>query len=437
MVEVSRVSRVLFVIALVGCAGDRTPIVGEGDPCRTAGVPYPDATQIGDVRHVHDPEIVEEGGAYYVLSTNDGIPIRRSTDLVGWTFVGRVFPNQLPPWAAGEVPGVEAPWAPGVGFFAGRHHLYYSLSTFGSPRSVIGLATNVTLDPASSDYAWVDRGSVVESFAGDDYNAIDAAVVEDVEGGLWLVWGSWGGGIKMRGLDRDTGLFSDDPTLHTLARRPIERALEGPYIVHRAGWYYLFVSFDLCCRGVESTYTVRVGRSELVTGPYRDRDGVPMTEGGGSVVLAGYGNVRGPGHASVLGEDGEQLLVHHFYDAGDGGVPRLQVRPLVWDEDGWPLAAAPYDGAPLGPPPPAVDPAGRWGYAAGDQGARAVDLGPDGRAVACDREGQWAYAAPRLTVQWPADGGPARVDRSILSADGRSLVGRTSDDRIVRGFRLP
>lgn len=430
----------VLVSGVVGCGEGDGPTVVEPDPCVSAAVSYPDdPTQVGSTAHVHDPEIARDGTAYFVYSTNDGIPIRRSTDLLNWSFVGRVFPNQLPAWAPGEVPGVEAPWAPGIGFFNDRYHLYYSLSTFGSPRSVIGLTTNRTLDPQSAEYEWQDRGKVVESFAGDDYNAIDAAVVEDADGGLWLTWGSWGGGIKMRALDRQTGFFSAaDSTLYSLARRPVAQALEAPFIIRRNGRYYLFVSFDLCCRGVESTYTVRVGRSAAVTGPYVDRDGFDLRQGGGSVVVRGYGRVRGPGHASVLSEGGEHLLVHHYYDAEDSGVPHLQIRPLLWDDEGWPLAGAPFDGTWPTSPSPDLGLAGSWGYWAEGSAPRQVELRPGGQALACDGAGTWSYNAPMLTVEWDSiDGRGARIDNSVVAGDGASLVGRTGAGGLVRGYLRP
>jgi len=387
---------------------------------------------------VHDPEAVREGSYVYVFSTNDGVGIRRSEDLLGWTFLGRVFPNQLPPWAADAVPGVESPWAPAVALFGGAYHLYYSLSTFGSQRSVIGLTTSPTLDPGSPDYGWTDRGKVVESSAGGSYNAIDPAVVEDAAGGLWLAWGSWWDGIKLHALDPGTGFLSTaDTTTYSLARRPVAHAIEGAYLVRRGQYYYLFVSFDLCCLGVESTYNVRVGRAAAVTGPYLDRDGVAMLDGGGSEVLAGYGRVHGPGHASVLVDGGAYLLVHHYYDAGDNGAPHLQIRPLVWDDDGWPLAGEPFDGVGPGAPPAGTDVAGRWGYWAGQDAARSIELVAGGEARACDRTGTWSFASPVLTIDWPAASGvAARTDRSTISAGAEWLVGRASNGRIVRGYRL-
>lgn len=424
-----------LILAVAAC-GDDSPTNGgeEPDPCVEARVAYPaEATQTGDLRFVHDPEIAREGDAYYVLSTNDGIPIRRSSDLLSWAMVGRVFPDQLPPWASQEIPGVEAPWAPGIHHFNDRWHLYYSLSTFGSQRSAIGLTTNVTLDPDAPDYQWEDRGKVLESRPGDPYNAIDPAVVEAGDGSLWLSWGSWWNGVYMRALDPATGYLSaTDDSLYHLARRPVEDAMEAPYIIRRDGHYYLFVSFDLCCQGVGSTYNVRVGRSTDVTGPYLDRNGIAMTEGGGSMVLRGYGRIRGPGHNSVLAEGDGFLLVHHFYDAESNGDPYLQIRPLVWDPQGWPLAGLAFDGAMPGSPPADPTLSGEWGYWVGADVARRVELHADGTAMACDDEGTWSYDAPTLTVEW----GAGRTDRSVLGSDGESFVGRTPTGEVVRGYRL-
>jgi len=258
----------------------------------------------------------------------------------------------VPAWAPAAVPGTQFPWAPDISFFDGRYHLYYSLSTFGAQRSAIGLATNATLDPASSHYAWVDRGKVVESVPGvSSHNAIDPAVALDERGRPWLAWGSFWGGLKMRRLDAATGKLSrEDTTTYSLAARtgvdvtrgPLDsQSVEAPFIVRHGDHYYLFASYDMCCRGERSTYNVRVGRSAAITGPYVDRDGVALTEGGGTRVLAGSGSVRGPGHNSVLADGGRHYLVHHFYDAGAKGRSTLQIRPLLWGEDGWPRAGEP------------------------------------------------------------------------------------------------
>ncbi|HEY8483657.1 MAG TPA: family 43 glycosylhydrolase, partial [Longimicrobiales bacterium] len=92
-------------------------------------------SQTGDIRRVHDPAIIRQGDTYYLFSTNDGIAIRRSTDLFHWERIGCVFEEMAPAWAAAEVPGVRSPWAPDIAYYNGKYYLYYSLSTFGSQRS--------------------------------------------------------------------------------------------------------------------------------------------------------------------------------------------------------------------------------------------------------------------------------------------------------------
>jgi arabinan endo-1,5-alpha-L-arabinosidase len=305
---------------------------------------------------VHDPSIIRAEGEYYIFATGNGISVLHSTDLVHWERAGRVF-NELPAWAAVAVPKARGSlWAPDISFFAGAYHLYYSVSSFGSQRSAIGLATNETLDPASPRYRWVDRGMVIQSRPDTStYNAIDPNVVLDENGQPWLDWGSFWGGIKMRRLDLRTGLLSsEDSTLYSLAARqgvdvtdgPNDaQSIEGPYIIRRGGFYYLFASYDMCCRGVRSSYNVRVGRSAKVTGPYVDRAGTAMTEGGGTRILEGAGRVRGPGHNSILTERERQYIVHHFYDANDNGRSKLHIRPHTWSADGWPSV-----GEPISPP---------------------------------------------------------------------------------------
>jgi arabinan endo-1,5-alpha-L-arabinosidase len=295
---------------------------------------------LGDIRQVHDPTIIKDGDTYYLFSTRAGIAIRCSKDLISWRLCGDVFAH-LPQWAVQDVSGVRGLWAPDVSYFNGKYHLYYSVSTFGSNRSSIGLVTNQTLDPTSDRYRWQDQGKIIASHPTDDWNAIDPNIVLDEDGQPWLSFGSFWGGIKLRKIDPATAkLSSTDTTLYSLASRPRSLgspgAIEAPAIIKKAGYYYLFVSFDFCCRGLNSTYNIRVGRSRRVIGPYVDRSGKPMMEGGGTLVMTGQGRWVGPGHCAVLQDKDGEALVYHAYDKEWRGVPTLRIATLLWDSEGWP-----------------------------------------------------------------------------------------------------
>src|ERR1022692_1898511 len=106
----------------------------------------PARAQVGGVQFVHDPRIIESGGFFYLFSTGDGIPIRRSKDLFSWEMIGSVF-NQVPAWVAKDYPGTRHLWAPDISYFANAYHVYYAISKFASNESRIGLVTNTTLNP--------------------------------------------------------------------------------------------------------------------------------------------------------------------------------------------------------------------------------------------------------------------------------------------------
>lgn len=114
-------------------------------------------------------------------------------------------------------------------------------------------------------------------------------------------------------------------------------AVEAPFIFKRDGWYYLFVSYDLCCRGEKSTYNVVVGRSKTVTGPYYDKDGVSLMNSGGTMVAKGNGQFAGVGHCSVYTFGDKDYIFMHGYDKDQDYRSKLLVREVNWSEDGWPV----------------------------------------------------------------------------------------------------
>jgi arabinan endo-1,5-alpha-L-arabinosidase len=293
---------------------------------------------LGDAT-THDPAIVRSGRDWYVFSTGDpavgggAVQMRSSPDGRHWDYRGTVTPA-IPAWVTAAVPGVANLWAPDVSLHDGIWYLYYAASTFGSNRSVIGLLTSPTLDPADPAYHWSDQGLVTESFATDDFNAIDPSLTTDAQGRAWLSFGSFWSGIKLTEVFLPSGKPATSHPVHTdLVDRAVPPdAVEAPYIVRHGDWYYLFASFDFCCQGVNSTYRVVVGRAATITGPYVDRNGTPLQHGGGSPFLDAQGAMRGPGGESVTGD----TFAFHYYDAANNGTPHLGLGQLAW-RNGWPV----------------------------------------------------------------------------------------------------
>jgi len=261
-----------------------------------------------------------------------------------WKFSGYVWQFGPPAWTWKEVPGFDGNiWAPDISYFNGKYHLYYSISTFGSNCSCIGLATNTALDPCEPEYQWIDSGGpVIRSASSDNYNAIDPALFIDSQGPeptYWLAFGSFWTGIKLTQIDPNTGCpLTSPPELYSIARRKNSpHAIEAPFIVFRNGYYYLFASFDFCCRGTDSTYNVRFSRAECVTGPYIDKEGISMMQGGGTQLTWPDERWKGPGHQAVFQDnDGTDWLIHHAYDAENNGAAYLRIHRLYWTPDGWP-----------------------------------------------------------------------------------------------------
>ncbi|HVZ83577.1 MAG TPA: arabinan endo-1,5-alpha-L-arabinosidase [Terracidiphilus sp.] len=309
----------------------------------------------GDYWGTHDPSVIKAGDTWYVFATGRAphghMAIRCSHDLKEWKLCGQVF-TEIPEWIQKDSPGTKELWAPDISYFDGLYHLYYAYSLFGKNTSGIALATNKTLDPDSPGYKWMDQGLVLRSVASDDFNAIDPNLVIDTAGKTWLAFGSFWSGIKMRRIDRATGkLSTEDTHLYSLATRarpadaapgtpalpPNWEAIEAPFVIHHGGYYYLFVSWDLCCRGTKSTYRTMVGRSRNVTGPYVDATGKPMMDGGGTQVLAANRTWLGPGGESLYVGRDQTIMVFHAYDATTG-KPALQVSTVGWKK-GWPEVA--------------------------------------------------------------------------------------------------
>jgi arabinan endo-1,5-alpha-L-arabinosidase len=298
-------------------------------------------TLTGDTR-IHDPSVIQVGGRYAAFGTGEqgltrgAVEVKTSPDGLTWTDAGAIGKG-VPKWAKdalGYQPTII--WAPSISRRGEIFSLYYALSSFGGNASVIGLMTNPSFDPSRAGEGWQDQGLVLMSKTGDDFNAIDPFRADFADGRAFLVFGSFWSGIKLRELDPKTGklIREDTPTIALASRHG--GAVEAPSILEHEGKFYLFVSFDQCCKGIASTYNIRVGRADKIEGPYRDKDGREMLDGGGSLVLASSGRFIGPGGQEAVQTSKGEMLAYHYYDGDAAGASKLQFSPIQWTTDGWP-----------------------------------------------------------------------------------------------------
>lgn len=335
----------LWLSSCANTSVGRTPVSAAGQ----AVDPLASYALTGDTLPVLDPSIIRQGSTYYAFSTDvagfassGSLPIHCSADKVNWTRCGSVFPQGIPSWIKAKLPSVAGLWAPDISYFNGEYHLYYNASTLYTQRTIIALATNTTLDATDPEYKWVDRGVVLQSKDGDDYNALDPNIFQDADGQIWLTYGSYWSGIKQRQIDPSTGmLLGSNSTRYDLAFRPgtADDALEGASLVRHGGYYYLFVSIDHCCTSSTATdnYKQAFGRSTSPHGPFVDENGTPLMKGGGTILLKGNGtwNAPGGGTAYLDADSDDSLLIFHAQNLQEGGKPHVWLKSLDWSND-WP-----------------------------------------------------------------------------------------------------
>ena len=286
---------------------------------------------LGDT-FAHDPSrLIKQGNTCYLFYTSQGIVEKTSTDLRNWKDVSRVFPGNPPAWTTNAVPGFTGDfWAPDIVCLNGTYYLYYAVSTFGSQGSAIGLVTTTNLAAGP----WTDQGPVIQSTNGTAYNCIDPCPLVDTNGTMWLTFGSYWNGIYLMQLNPATGkpISPGSPLTHVA----YNSSIEGSFLYQQGGYYYLFVNWNTCCEGINSTYNIRVGRSPSVTGPYLDRNGVNLVNAGGSMFLESAARFIGPGQAGIMNDNGTCWLTYHYYDGNNQGTPTLGLGQLTWSADGWP-----------------------------------------------------------------------------------------------------
>jgi len=357
--------------------GDRPLAPAQAAVTRTA---YQNPVSRGFADTFADPSVIRgKDGYWYSYGTSDPlregegvfhrIPMARSTDLVTWTYVGDAFTDSsLPRWA--DTVRRAGIWAPDVRYVDGQYRMYYVVTettvTDEPNDNAVGMATAPT--PVGP---WTDSGAPVvgprrgaNGASGNFLWSYDPSVVTNTDGSQWLFYGSYYGGIYA---SRLTG--NGRSTTGAATQVAIDNKFEGAYPVRRGGWWYLFASTANCCAGPTTGYSVHVGRSRSINGPYVDAQGVRLTasRAGGTPTLVQNGNAWiGAGHNAVVTDlAGQDWMVYHALDRADpylDGTEGVNERPMLLDRldwvKGWPVVRAgrgPSEGRQAGPAT-----GGRW-----------------------------------------------------------------------------
>lgn len=342
----------MFVVLLIGCGEDTVEHKLE----------YPSKPNHGNSVSVHDPSVIYDDGMYYAFGSH--FAVARTTNLITWYQVtgdnnssqlfGQNWRETLKDAVEHVGTGASSTWAPGMVKIGDKFYMYYSLSTFGSQKSYIGrVESNHILGP------YTNSVEIVKSEPSNGPNAIDAEVFFDKDGRLWMVYGSFFGGIYIKELHAsgdEVGL-PIEPGYGTKIWNGYDAGPEGPYIFYNedAGYYYLMVSHG----SLSSNYNMRVARSKTPDGPYIDvRNTDTALSSNSGIKLAGNYQFDGGqglaalGHNSVIEVGGKYFVVYHTrFRQGQSTVSNqhsLYTNQLLFNEDGWPvLVPARYAGETL------------------------------------------------------------------------------------------
>lgn len=292
------------------------------------------AITLNGLTNSHDPgTITKDGNTYFHFTTGTGIWYSTSTNLTTWTGAASPVFTTYPSWISSKISGFNGSfWAPDIIHMNGYYYLYYSVSTFGSSNSAIGVARSSSLTSPS----WSDLGIVVQSYGGSsEMNAIDPALFRDNDGKVYMSYGSFFGGIGIAEVNQSTGKLA---TSVTKIYGGNHADIEAPYITRNGDYYYLFINRGACCNGASSTYYIQVTRSTSIWGPYT---------GARTVLANSSGKYKGPGHIGLLKENGCNYVSTHYYDTTDGGNAKLDLLKMTYS-GGWPTLTRDFSIASCG-----------------------------------------------------------------------------------------
>ena len=388
--------RLALLIALPLAAGlgdwDTLPSAyGRLDRSQTASMrpTYANPVMPGDFP---DPSVIRVGRDYWATATTSQwapiFPLLHSTDLVNWEMRGAVF--QTPPaWSAGSY------WAPEISVDGGRFFVYYTARKKDGPLCV------AVADGARPQGPYTDRGPLVCQEAG----SIDAAAVRDENGRRFLVWKEDGNSRKLptplwaQPLSDDGLRLAGEKTEILRNEAPWEAHLiEGPYILRRGGWFYIFYSADACC-GRRCNYKLGVARSRKLLGPWERNTGNP--------ILAGNEQWKCPGHGTVVQDQaGRTWLLYHAYEASTFEFVGRQalLDEVTWNADGWPAINGGKGPSGSAPSPSTAIQRRAPGVIEDDFTRAAIDPG-----------WQWPWDQPSAPIVEPGRGGWLRLTTGTAS----------------------
>ncbi len=325
---------------------------------------------------VHDPSVIKDDDTFYVFGSH--LMSAKSDDLIEWDQVsnGVHEGNVLIPNAAEEMEEALT-WAETDTFWAadviqledGKYYMYYNACRGDSPLSAMGIATSDSIEGPYEDQGIILKSGMTEELSedGDTYdgtqdpNVVDPDVFYDKDGKLWMVYGSYSGGIFILELDAATGEPLPDQGYGKKLLGGNHSRIEAPFMQYNAdtGYYYLFLSYG----GLDAVggYNMRVARSENPDGPFVDAEGKDMIEAKGAAgsffddeAVAPYGaKIMGnftfsegdgyvsPGHNSTYYEEetDEYFIYFHTRFPDRGEEHELRVHQMFFNEDGWPVVA--------------------------------------------------------------------------------------------------
>ncbi|MCR4883041.1 MAG: glycoside hydrolase family 43 protein [Clostridiales bacterium] len=326
---------------------------------------------------VHDPSIIRtEDGTFYIYGSH--MAAAKSEDLISWTSISKdaqagctlVEDVQQQMKEALSWAKTNTFWAPDVQQLPdGRYAMYYCTCEGSSPLSALGLAIAEGPEGPFQDQG-VFLKSGMSGYNANYYpNVVDPCAFFDQEGRMWMVYGSYSGGIFILEMDPKTGFPLEGQNYGTKLLGQNHARIEAPYILYspETGYYYLFLSFG----GLDSNggYNIRVCRSRKPDGPYTDSLGQEMIRCGGASgtffhdvdyepygvkLMGGYkfapaesdtNNMvqafRSPGHCSAYYEEetGRYFLVFHTRFANSGESFSVRVHQMFMNENGWPVVS--------------------------------------------------------------------------------------------------